>query len=62
MEGVIEVTKPRTVSTKIPQEWIELLEKYVIGSTREYSNISEYLRDLIRGDMKKRGLFRKEEQ
>jgi len=47
----------RTISTRIPQEWIDLIEQHIVGPAREYSNTSEYLRDLIRDDMKKRGLF-----
>jgi len=57
MSEVAVVGKPYTVGTKIPYEWKELLEKNVIGADKEYTSFSEYVRDLIRNDMKRRGLF-----
>ena len=54
--------RPYAVGTKIPEEWKVLLETYVVGPDKEYTTYSEYIRDLIRNDMKERGLFRKEGQ
>ena len=47
----------KTVAARIPEEWIILLNKYVIGPSKEYPNISDYLRNLVREDIKRRGLF-----
>lgn len=59
MGEVTYVPNPYTVSAKIPPEWKEKLYEAVIGPDKEYASISEYVRDLIREDMKRRGLFNK---
>jgi len=46
-----------TVATRISPEWKEILEKHVIGWKHEFKNFSEYLRHLIRKDMKERGFL-----
>lgn len=42
------------VGTKLPDDIVELIERRVIP--REFVSMSDYLRHLIREDLKKRGL------
>jgi len=56
--GLTNMRRPYSIGTKIPEEWKELLEKHVVGAGKEYTTFSEYIRDLIREDLKRRGLFK----
>ena len=57
----VNMVEPQvTVATRVPKKWKEIIEMEIIRI--EYQGWSEYLRDLIRDDLKKRGLLRKEEQ
>ena len=58
MAGVVVVKRGSQLGTKIPDEWRKMLEENVVGPDKEYASFAEYLRDLIREDMKRRGLFR----
>jgi len=46
-----------TIATRIPQEWKKTLEEHVVGGKNEFTNFSEYLRHLVRADMKRRGIL-----
>lgn len=46
-----------TIATRIPQEWKKKLDEHVVGGQNEFTNYSEYLRHLVRNDMKERNLL-----
>jgi len=48
-----------TVGTVVDEEWIQALQK-ICGKNKEYKSVSEYLRDLIRKDLVRRGLLKQE--
>lgn len=52
---VVSISDQIQVGAKIPKLWKEKIDKYVLSS--EYSSISEYIRSLIRRDLKERGLI-----
>ena len=49
-----------TIGTVVDEEWICAIQK-ICGKNKEYKSISEYLRDLIRKDLAKRGLLKQSE-
>jgi len=44
-----------TVASKIPKKFFEIINEKIVKV--EYTTISDYIRDLIREDLKKRGLI-----
>jgi len=49
--------RPYPVGTKIPLAWKEFIDQHLVGCDKEYTTYSEYVRELIRKDLKERGFF-----
>lgn len=47
--------KTKVVTARIPEEMYERIEKYIIG--KEYLSFGDYIRDLIRKDLKERKML-----
>ena len=45
----------KMVGTQLPEEMFKIIEEKIIG--REYVSVSDYLRDLVRRDLKDRGFL-----
>jgi len=46
-----------TIGTTVDKEWLAKLRE-ICGEGKEYKSISEYLRDLVRRDLIRRGLLK----
>ena len=46
-----------TIGTHIDEQWIEYIKRFC-GKGKEYTSFSEYLRDLVRRDLVKRGYLK----
>lgn len=48
-------TEVRTIGTQVPEEMYKIIKEHIIR--KEYVSTSDYIRDLIRKDLKERGLL-----